>query len=270
MDLIIVDDMEPAMALDVFYKLVVALCSELADYIHRRSVSTYPNEIKQIGMCMNIRKLCTPLDHPVDADIARVEAENLHALYSWAKRGLNEGGGQLVLGTWSDLWNQHKTVKSKIQALFATEKFNTEWKHASGVDIMEYMFTTSSLCADPAHPVKSWLYLFNHCILKTRCEAVVEGMGCVLDQHADPQRHLSMDQFTAEAIIHWNGLATQECDHYLYLALNEHFGNKPWNFHRIDIEYVSMYANGPKLNEYLHHPKYRSKFPWWVRPQATS
>jgi hypothetical protein len=41
--------------------------------------------------------------------------------------------------------------------------------------------------------------------LKTRCEAVVEGMGGVLDIHADKRRHLPMNKSLAEAMIHWNG-----------------------------------------------------------------
>lgn len=169
-------------------------------------------------------------------------------------------GRERALGTFPDLWSQHLSIKSKIQSLFATKK---EWANASGVEIMEYMFNTPSFFADPAHPVKFWLHLFNHCILKTRCEAVVEGMGCVLDNHADPIRHLSMDKFTKEAMIHWNGPSTRECEDFLEAALNEHFGDRPWNFHRTGQD-PSVYPNGPKLHDYLQSPKYRSKFPWWT------
>ena len=76
-----------------------------------------------------------------------------------------------------------------------------------------------------------------------------------------------MDKFAKEAMIHWNGPATHECEHFLYLALNEHFGDTPWNFHSTDTTHVSVYPNAPKLYEYLRSPKYKSKFPWWVPTQ---
>ena len=97
---------------------------------------------------------------------------------------------------------------------------------------MEYMFTNPSFFANPNQPVRQWLYLFTHCILKSRNEAVVEGMGCVLDNHAAPGRHLQMEQFTAEAMIHWNGPAAHQCENFLTLALNDYFGPTAWNFHR--------------------------------------
>ena len=80
--------------------------------------------------------------------------------------------------------------------LFQTDEFGHphkgKWVKASGVEIMEYMFTNMSFYANPEQSVRQWLYLFNHSILKTRCEAVVEGMGCVVDNHAAPERRLTL------------------------------------------------------------------------------
>eukprot|EP00966_Prymnesium_polylepis_P257358 5945379-Prymnesium_polylepis.1 len=38
-------------------------------------------------------------------------------------------------------------------------------------------------------------------VLKTANEAVVESTGCVLDQHAAPQRNLSQNKYAQEAFV---------------------------------------------------------------------
>ena len=35
------------------------------------------------------------------------------------------------------------------------------------------------------------MWVFEHCVLKTRCEAVVEGMGSVVNLHANGRRGLT-------------------------------------------------------------------------------
>jgi hypothetical protein len=162
-------------------------------------------------------------------------------------------------------------VADKLCGVFEIAEFGDphygKWVKGSGVDIMQYMFTTKSFYADPSKPVRNWLYLFNHCVLKARCEAVVEGMGCVLDKHADPQRHLTMDKYTAEAMIHWNGPAAHECENFLTLALNEHFKStrmpREQRFHHTDSRQRSVYPHGTVLHRYLTAKRHKSKFPWW-------
>ena len=128
--------------------------------------------------------------------------------------------------------------------------------------IIEYMFTNKEFYeADPSRPVSLWLYFFTHMALKTRCEAVVEGMGGVLDIHADKRRHLPMNKSLAEAMIHWNGPLSHEADDFLKRALDKHFSGKPWNFHRTDKQWDSVYPHGPKLGSLLRR---KSKFPFWA------
>ena len=134
------------------------------------------------------------------------------------------------------------------------------------------MFTTKSFYADPSQSVKLWLHLFNHCILKSRCEAVVEGMGCVLDKHADSQRHLKIEKYTMEAMIHWNGPAAHECENFLTLALNEHFeGDSSWGKHFYNqSNYNAVYPHGPVLHRLMTAKQHKSKFHWWDPPTANS
>ncbi len=79
-----------------------------------------------------------------------------------------------------------------------------------------------------------WLYLFNHCVLKTVNEAVVEGMGSVVDKHADGRRGLSQERYVMESIIDWNGPESHECESFLEAALNRHFKGEDWNFGSTD------------------------------------
>eukprot|EP00959_Pyramimonas_sp_CCMP1952_P405251 8493602-Pyramimonas_sp.AAC.1 len=79
--------------------------------------------------------------------------------------------------------------------------------------------------------VGDFLYLFNHCVLKTPNESVVEGMGSVLDRHASPARgSLAAELYAKEATVHWNGPVTHEAESFLTKALNKHFDGKEWRF----------------------------------------
>lgn len=50
--------------------------------------------------------------------------------------------------------------------------------------------------------VEDWLFFFNHMVLKTSNEAVVESMGCILDRHAAGGRHLRQEAYAQESFIH--------------------------------------------------------------------
>ena len=60
------------------------------------------------------------------------------------------------------------------------------WPPVTGVRIMQTLFTETALNKN----LQDILYLFNHCVLKTSCEAVVEGMGNIGDMHAAAGRLL--------------------------------------------------------------------------------
>jgi len=204
-------------------ELLASLCAEVAVSIQKRLLAKYPAEIKEMASCLDLRVLCGAVPGSDTQEALRQEAVSLKKLHTWAK-----DEGKLQLAPFAEYWTQHRIVKEKLQSLYKTEEFGQprtgKWVNASGVEIMEYMFTNPSFFANPNQPVRQWLYLFTHCILKSRNEAVVEGMGCALDNHAAPGRHLQMEQFTAEAMIHWNGPAAHQCENFLTLALNDYFG----------------------------------------------
>ena len=89
--------------------------------------------------------------------------------------------------------------------------------------------------------VEDWLYIVYHCALKSMNEAVVEGMGCIVDKHAAPERHLSMETYSKEAMIHYNAPLVHEAESFLVNSLDVMFEKnvkKAWHFVARDSKYA--------------------------------
>jgi hypothetical protein len=79
------------------------------------------------------------------------------------------------------------------------------------------------------------LWVYNHCILKTGNEAVVEGMCKFIARQADSERGLSMGRYAKEARIVWNVPLQHEADPFLTEALNHYFAKDGrWHFYSTD------------------------------------
>ena len=60
------------------------------------------------------------------------------------------------------------------------------------------------------------LFLLLHCLLKTSNECVVEGVGSIVNQHADPRRaSVSPEVYTACAKVSINGPLMHEADSFI-------------------------------------------------------
>jgi hypothetical protein len=79
------------------------------------------------------------------------------------------------------------------------------------------------------------LYVFPACALKTRNEAVVEGIGSVVNMHASSRRGMSAEMYEHEAFIHFNGPPLARADGLIKAALNDHFDGKPWHFNHTSV-----------------------------------
>jgi hypothetical protein len=77
------------------------------------------------------------------------------------------------------------------------------------------------------------LYLFQLCALKTSNEAVVEGMGSIMDIHASPRRNLDQENYAQEAIVHFNGPPLNLAEDVVKEALNSRFP-RGWHFTSTD------------------------------------
>ena len=136
--------------------------------------------------------------------------KSLKTLYEWAVMN------HVALPSFETVLEQHEELRSRLVMHFRTEPYRSRWMGASGTVIMEDIWNTDTL----HHGVPDVMYLFAHMSLKIHNEAVCEGMGSIVDRHANSQRGLPMLMYVMKAFIHWNGPATQECEGFLKASLN--------------------------------------------------
>lgn len=158
------------------------------------------------------------------------------AVHGWLKLGVND------LPPVATLLAQRETLREALAADWRERPdlrrawVGTAKKAAGGEDcivgtdvvlktaesMVEWVFTQARYydgCRD-------FLYAFQLVAAKTSNEAVVEGMGAVLDIHADPKRHLTHDHMVAETLIHYNGPVPWESDSVVKAALSLLFGGQ--------------------------------------------
>ena len=123
-----------------------------------------------------------------------MEVFKLRKLWHWLT-----GTGGIELPSLESITTQHFIVKRKLRAAY--EGTSTVlgkgklWDGQSGTVIMQYMFTDNTFQTG----VTYWRYVFWHCALQIMIEAVIEGMGCVVDKHAAPQRHMCVESYSIDA-----------------------------------------------------------------------
>jgi len=86
--------------------------------------------------------------------------------------------------------------------------------------------------------IEDLMYLINHLWLKSKCEAVVEGMGGIVSLHGDKSRtSLRQELSEIEALVHYNfpPLASSSAEVLMKEVLNDYFTSpdgkqRPWHF----------------------------------------
>ena len=140
-----------------------------------------------------------------------------------------------------DLFEQLLEMRLRLQAFARTPEFKLAWKEelaggGHGTTIMSSLFIDKRFYDG----LEDVVLLFNHMILKTANEAVTESMGCVIDIHASPNRHLNQLAYSDEALVHWNGPKVHEATVFLTRALNLWAGKdekgkqREWHFLKAD------------------------------------
>lgn len=80
------------------------------------------------------------------------------------------------------------------------------------------------------------MWLFESCTLKTRCEAVVEGIvGSIVNVHANGRRGLTADMIEMEAYMDWNAPPIDKAKDIIKEALDHHFKGKRWHFFQTSL-----------------------------------
>jgi hypothetical protein len=76
------------------------------------------------------------------------------------------------------------------------------------------------------------LYLLEHCILKTSCEAIVESFCSIIGRHGSAGRHPDQGVYTKEAVVAANGPAMGHADEFLSATNDRIFtSNKDTDWH---------------------------------------
>lgn len=130
----------------------------------------------------------------------------------------------------------------------------------SGAVIMKPLFTDKKLYEG----LGDILFLFQHCALKTRNEAVVEGMGSIVSMHADPRRGLSAEAYEKEAFIHYNGPTLSSADgraRIIKEALDIHFIKGTSHFTKESDRALSK-STGSTSKVIQRHKEMKSKLPY--------
>ena len=146
------------------------------------------------------------------------------------------------------LWQQFELLASRLRAAYKEQPYARTWRNVSGTVIMRDVFTKKIFydgCSD-------YLYLFQQMATNTMCEAVVEGMGSIWDQCADPHRHPTFVMGAKEAVVAWTAPAAHlpEAVPFLRGALNRYFKDKPWNFTHTDMKLrQKVFTGGSKVVE---------------------
>ena len=197
--------------------------------------------VELMGACFDLRKLA------VEPCLLTGRVDALRAIHTAA----TEGG--LVLPSLSVLEPQLELLRSRLVAAaaggYAGVWFDDTRAIKSGTVIMKSLYKDSRLHAD----LCDIMYLFEHCALKTRNEAVVEGIGSIVNMHADGRRGLEAGAYEKEAFIHFNGPPLVQADAIIKEALDLHFEGKPWHFKKESPEALATYMG--QLSKVLERHK---------------
>lgn len=178
--------------------------------------------VDTMSKCLDLRKLCIepcPLVNRMDA---------LRVLHEAASES---GADPPSLDRLSE---QLEKIRGRLVDAAATPEFRKVWFDddgavLSGTVIMQSVFTDPRF--SPGNDCGDFLWFFQNCVLKTRNEAVVEGMGSVLSSHADPVRGLTAKAIAEETFIAYNGPPVPSATGIVKAALTHYFGEgKPWHF----------------------------------------
>ena len=180
--------------------------------------------IATAGECFDLRKMC---EEPCGL-ARRVEAlRTIHAAAA---------ASGVVLAPLEVLEAQLETLCSRLAAAAKEDRYRRVWFDKegairSGTVVMKSLFT----CKELYIGMGDVLDTFQACALKSRNEAVVEGIGSVVNIHADSRRGLSANKYSMEAFIHWNGPTLPAADGVVKSALDIYFEGKPWHFKHVSV-----------------------------------
>ena len=161
----------------------------------------------------------------------------------------------------AEVHKQYLTMTSRLAKTKSHTWFHKDGTIKSGTVILADLLTKADLYIG----CECVVWLIANCALKSLNEAVVEGMGCILDRHGSDARNLGQVKISREAVVHYNGPTLLQSRHFLTEVNNDLHGCTTWatdsTYHHVDPKQRSVYAllGGQVMKKYSTN---KSKFPF--------
>lgn len=210
--------------------------------------------VERSGACFDLRRLCR------EPCLLDEREEALEFIYEAAAAS---GAGPPLLDI---LMEQHEELRKRLVSAAQTDEYKKLWfdefgSVRSGTVIMKSLFTNEQLWKG----LGDILWMFEQCALKVRNEAVVEGMGSIVNLHADPRRHLSAEAYNKEAFIHYNGPPLPKARDIIKEALTHYFAETRGGVeHFIQTSWAGQRGAFSLVSEVIQrHKREEARLPCW-------
>ena len=206
----------------------------------------------EMGKVFDLRKLVAPLDAAAESAAsaalakiyaAAVESGTKLAALDLLSEQLVKLRSRILLAATAPPYNaRDKAVVLRGGAAAEEDMggwFTLDGGCKSGTVIMKALFKLdekTGAVPDLSKGLGQILYLLQHCVLKSKNEACVEGYGSTIERHASKLRgNQEQENYAAEAFLHINGPLLHEADDLIKRALDLFFTDergrqKPWHF----------------------------------------
>ena len=179
--------------------------------------------LRHMGYTLDLRKMAFDPAYLQSQQSER----SLQVLYDWMQErsagydGTDSGTSLDDLPSFEEVRRQQLLLADRLRSERDRPTFS-QWKGASGIIIMESVFTWPRFYAG----CEAFVYLFEHMATKSMCEAVIEGMGGMWDRCNTDGRHQAFATGAEESVIAWSAPKPYHPASVAFInhALNEMFG----------------------------------------------
>jgi len=192
------------------------------------------NIIEAAGRALDFRKLCV---EPCQL------TNRASALEFLLREAATSGVIIAPTGERPSIADQLELLRTRLVAAAAEEIYANKWfpwQNDGTRGVASCVVFLADIWTTPAfyEGIEDLMYLINHLWLKSKCEAVVEGMGGIVSLHGDKSRGRLRQELTEiEALVHYNfpPLASRACEVLIEEVLNHYFTGpdgkqRPWHF----------------------------------------
>jgi len=183
--------------------------------------------VRKMGCCFDLLAIATSDATATTSESERSERHNaLQHIHTWAVKK-----GQMEIQKFDGIKKQYEVLCARLRTASTSTRHQQNWANAKSslVVIKAIWHSDRELGAG----CMDLLYLLEHCVLKTSCEAIVESFCSIIGRHGSAGRHPEQGVYTKEAVVAANGPAMGHADDFLSATNNRIFAsnkNTGWHF----------------------------------------